>query len=71
MKLIETPYGKKRPEFLCKAMDAYEREREVLRALRPLVAIVNGARVRKSARFAYLAAARAVIAEAVAARGEE
>lgn len=30
---IQTPYGPKTPELLCKAMDAYEREPELLAAL--------------------------------------
>lgn len=31
--LIQTPYGKKTPELLCCAMDALEREPELLSAL--------------------------------------
>lgn len=31
--LIQTPYGKKSPELLCRAMDALEREHELLAAL--------------------------------------
>ncbi len=31
--LIQTPYGKKKPETLCRAMDALERERDLLDAL--------------------------------------
>jgi hypothetical protein len=33
-KYIQTPYGKKTPELLCKAMDAFEREPELIDALR-------------------------------------
>lgn len=32
-KLIETPYGRKTPELLCAAMDAYEEEPKLLAAL--------------------------------------
>ena len=36
MKTIETPYGRKTPEMLCKAMDAYNRQPELLAALRSI-----------------------------------
>lgn len=38
MKTIETPYGRKTPEMLCKAMDAYNRQPELLEALRSITA---------------------------------
>ncbi len=34
---IPTPYGPKTPELLCRAMDALERESELLKALIELV----------------------------------
>jgi hypothetical protein len=34
--LIQTPYGKKTPELLCRAMDALEREHELLSVLERL-----------------------------------
>jgi len=36
--LIETPYGRKTPELLCKAMDALEREPELKEVCRALCA---------------------------------
>lgn len=39
MEMIQTPYGPKTPELLCKAMDAFEREAELLKALKGMEAL--------------------------------
>ena len=36
--LINTPYGRKTPELLCRAMDALQREPELLEACKRLLA---------------------------------
>ena len=41
-KLIETPYGRKTPELLCKAMDAYELQHELTTALNDLLNYTGG-----------------------------
>jgi hypothetical protein len=40
--LIQTPYGNKTPELLCRAMDALEREPELMAALEAIEARING-----------------------------
>ncbi len=42
MNTTQTPYGKKTPELLCRAMDALEREPELMAALEAIEARING-----------------------------
>ena len=42
-KLIATPYGRKTPELLCKAMDAYELQPELLAALEAAEGVIDWA----------------------------
>lgn len=43
-KLIDTPYGRKTPALLCRAMDAVEREPQLIAALKEAAEFVDLAR---------------------------